>query len=406
MSNNTNSRLQRKIALDYSTFLQRVGLELYTASALQNNKSKEAIANVHGLTVKGLEMYEETLANTLNDTLQQQSLRLGDFFTINTDLFTSRVKALAAGSINKYEVNTIGAYTQMAFSIICHVKKWLAEGNMQLLLSVGFDYQQLELLSSTSLPEALVIAETINIEKEALIRFNSKFVDLVIKPSHESTKKMGLVQDIVSQGITQKHAESYLGMKKTALGEVRDYLNCKGRTTGANKPRSNIDRAAKAQLLRIYERDYGLYSRPERVKLMYDIAKEFNVTFSCVADSIEEKEEFYSWLRENNATFDFAQSFYNVPSRLQELFTSSRDRCLDSIIDSGVTITVHHVLSQQTANERLRLHLLTERTGLALSELHKLSISKCSSKKEQDNVNTVFKNAATALIMKSSREAK
>ncbi len=399
------SKLQRKLANDLTMFTYSFATDLFHISACQAPFVLKEVANAHGLG-GCIDEFVQVTRSTLQETLQQKALRVHEFMDFNHEVIVARLKSLTAGTIAQYPEHGNGAFTQLNLNIIITVQKWVYEGNLKMLLALGFTHKHLDYIERLSVAELAVIAQTIDCSKTPIITFNERFTKEIVAFAYDKAKGKSLRDEIVMQGITQKHASHYLSIQKTALSEIREYLQCKVRGGDGNskshKPSGKLDAPAVSEVYRIYERDFGLYGNSDRIRLMLNIAREFNVTFSCIAECIEAREEFYSWLRQSNTSFDFAQSFYGAPERLRKYFNGGADRHLEEIyvqID-GAPLTVHHVLSQQTANERLRIHQIIEKTGLPISELYKFVYSKCSNVKEQKNVETVFKNAAKVASLK------
>ncbi|MCG9576648.1 DUF2857 domain-containing protein [Vibrio tubiashii] len=396
--NRTETLLQRRVAWDYTTVINTISQDLLIASISVTPDVLDRVMLNIGLSREHLDSLTKVLPSSWNEALQQQSMRLEEFIDVDTPLLCHRLRSLHLGNIHEHTSESRGFSTKFNLTFITYLVKCYQEGNQQFLLHLGFSYDDLTMFDGIGINDAIVLAQSIDIAEKSLLRFTDAFWAQLLVPAQEKAELKKLQAEVVQQGITQTYAQSYLNLQKTQLGQLRDFLKCK-RQGGVTerKIKKRLDGPNKAEVYRIYERDYGLYTGHGRYKpqLLLDIAKQFNVTFTCIADAVAEREEFYSWLHEVDASFEFAQSFYGVPERLRSYFSNGTDRPLSDIEAclAAKSITVQHILSQQTANERLRLHNLAIQTELPLSELYKFVRSRCKNGSDKDSVDVVFKMA-------------
>lgn len=253
----------------------------------------------------------------ISEHLSQNRHRLDDLFEINT----SYISALIDSSNT---VNTINFRCRISTSIFTHLvnsfKKIIFDGDYQFINSFYSDEedakQSITNIDNLCITDICKVASNADLKQKPLITFTPLFVRMILTPAYKKTQSFKLCAQIIECGIKQRHADKYLGIKKTKLSIMRKQLG-----VNVKNPSSIADiRIKQREKIRsIYERDFGLSDNDTH--RIFDIAKSENMQFSQVAMIIEAYDELYSFLIETQCSPQFASNFYNVPNRILSKLT-------------------------------------------------------------------------------------
>ncbi|OEE35338.1 hypothetical protein A1QO_00835 [Vibrio genomosp. F10 str. ZF-129] len=387
-------RLTRKTALEYTTFLDKVALDVAVCKAVHPQSAEKIIENL-GLQGKE-ELLDQSNCTSLGKCISLQNQRLQEMIVVNVDLISDRLKALQFGTLYEYQTPDSESLSNIPIDVLVYFVRCANNGSRSFLCNIGLSRHDIDIIKDLSLPEVVVIAHTIDLQKEPLITFTPKFIDRILKVSYEVSSEEKLHELVVLQGITQELANKYLRMGKTKLSEIRTHLKVKERrseTEKNTKVNRKLGSVAASEVINMYERDYGLYSITQDAERIYALAIYFNVTFTCIAKVIEHQEDFYDYLMKMQTSFSFAKSFYKVPERLRKQFSTAPP---PQKSESCNSITIQKVLSHNVADPRLRLLEIYRDTNLPLNEIYSIAANQCCSERETDSLRSVFLSVANS----------